>query len=209
MTPRAPLGGVPETVRRGLAPSRDVLCRAEGFDQVSRSGTGLILRPHTTGQGRSARQVWAPGAPRSRRAMPDAVWEAGWAADALMPPHRVVIAGEHRGRGREVLSLDWTEAHHERGLKMWGGKKAGDQVEHRRAPYQTVVTAGRAHRARLDGIEVLVQQPNRQEEEMAYWPETVRESSTQREAARGRVLELLHHLVHRLGERKRTEDGVS
>lgn len=45
------LVGVPETVRRGLAPYRDVLCRAEGFDQVSRSVTGLILSPHKTVQG--------------------------------------------------------------------------------------------------------------------------------------------------------------
>ena len=72
-------------------------------------------------------------------------------------------------------------------------------MEHRLAPYQTVVTAVIANRARLDGIEVLVQQPNRQEEEMAYLQETVRESSTQMEEARGRVLELLHHLGHRLG----------
>ena len=62
-----------------------------------------------------------------------------------------------------------------------------------------------ANRTRLDGIEVLVQQPNQQEEEMAYLQETVRDSYTQMEEARGRVLELLHHLVHRLGYRKRTE----
>src|SRR5438309_58392 len=53
--------------------------------------------------------------------------------------------------------------------------------------------------------EVLVQQPNRQDEELAYLQETMCESYTQREEARGRVLELLHHLVHRLGYKKRTE----
>ena len=47
-------------------------------------------------------------------------------------------------------------------------------MEHRLASYQTVVTAVIANRARLDGIEVLVQQPNRQEEEMAYVHETGR-----------------------------------
>jgi hypothetical protein len=78
-------------------------------------------------------------------------------------------------------------------------KKAWDHVEHRLAPSQTVVTAVLANRARLDGIEVLGQQPKRQEEERAYWQETVRESYTQREEARGRVLELLHHRGHRLG----------
>ena len=88
---------------------------------------------------------------------------------------------------------------------MWGVKKAWDHVQHRLVPYQTVVTAVMANRTRLDGIEVLVQQPNQQDEEWAYLHETVRERYTQMEAARGRVLELLHHRVHRLGYKKRTE----
>jgi hypothetical protein len=200
-----PLVGVPEIIRRGMAPYREVFCRAEGFDHVSRYVTGLLLSPHKTLQGIYDVQVWEPGAPRSRRAMHEAVFEAGWAADALMPHHRAVIACEHRGRGREVISLDWTYAHHERGLKIWGVKKAWDHVAHRLVPYQTVVTAVIANRTRLDGLEVLVQQPNQQEEELAYLQETVRESYAQMEAARGRVLELLHHLVHRLGYKKRTE----
>jgi hypothetical protein len=200
-----PLVGVPETIRRGLAPYREVFCRAEGFDHVSRYITGLLLSPNKTLQGVYAGQVWEPGAPRSRRAMHEAVFEAGWAADALMPHHRAVIACEHRGRGREVISLDWTYAHHERGRKIWGVKKAWDHVQHRLVPYQTVVTAVIANRARLDGIEVLVQQPNQQEEELAYLHETMRESYPQMEAARGRMLELLHHRVHRLGYKKRTE----
>jgi hypothetical protein len=200
-----PLVGVPEIIRRGLAPYREVFCRAEGFDHVSRYVTGLLLSPNKTLQGIYALQVWEPGAPRSRRAMHEAVFEAGWAADALMPHHRAVIAGAHRGRGREVISLDWTYAHHERGRKIGGVQKAWDHVEHRLVPYQTVVTAVIANRARLDGIEVLVQQPNQQEEELAYFHETVRENYTEMEAARGRVLELLHHRVHCLSYKKRTE----
>jgi hypothetical protein len=39
-----------------------------------------------------------------------------------------------------------------------------------------VVTAVMAKRARLDGIEGLVQQPRRQEEELAYLQETGQES---------------------------------
>ena len=84
-------------------------------------------------------------------------------------------------------------------------KKAWDHVEHRLAPYQTVVTAVMANRARLDGIEVLVQQPDRHAEEMAYLQETGQDSYAQMEAARGRLLELLHHRMHRLGYKKRTE----
>jgi hypothetical protein len=62
-----------------------------------------------------------------------------------------------------------------------------------------------ANHARLDGIEVRVQPPSRYEEEMTYLQETVRERYPQMEEARGRLLELLHHLVHRLGYQKRTE----
>src|SRR5262249_24233037 len=150
-------------------------------------------------------QVWGTDEKPSRRAMHEAVFEAGWDADALLPLHRQVVAPAHRGRGREVLSLDWTYAHHERGPKIWGVKKAWDHVARRMAPYQTLVTAVIANRERLDGIEVVVQQPDRHEEEIAYLQETVQESYAQMEAARGRVLELFHHLLHRLGYKKRTE----
>jgi hypothetical protein len=200
-----PLVGVPETIRRGLAPYREVFCRAEGFEHLSRYVTGLLLSPNKTLQGIYDLQVWEPGVSHSRRAMHEAVFEAGWAADALMPHHRAVIAGTHRGRGREVISLDWTYAHHERGRKIWGVKKAWDHVAQRLVPYQTVVTAVIANRTRLDGIEVLVQQPNQQDEELAYLHETTCESYAQMEAARGRLLELLHHRVHRLGYKKRPE----
>jgi hypothetical protein len=200
-----PLVGVPETIRCGLAPYRDVFCRAEGFEHISRYVTGLLLSPNKTLQGIYDLQVWEPGVPHSRRAMHEAVFEAGWDAERLMPRHRAVIAKAHRGCGREVISLDWTYAHHERGRKIWGVKKAWDHVAQRLVPYQTVVTAVIANRVRLDGIEVLVQQPNQQEEELAYLQATGRESYPQMEEARERVLELLHHRVHCLGYKKRTE----
>jgi hypothetical protein len=33
-----PLVGVPETIRRGLAPYREVFCRAEGFEHIAAPG---------------------------------------------------------------------------------------------------------------------------------------------------------------------------
>src|SRR5262244_2965638 len=200
-----PIIGVPETIRQGLGPYRPLFCRDEGFEHVSRYVTGLILSPNKTLQGIYDVQVWGTDGKPSRRAMHEAVFEAGWDADALLPLHRQVVAPAHRGRGREVLSLDWTYAHHERGPKIWGVKKAWDHVARRMAPYQTIVTAVITNRERLDGIEVVVQQPDRYEEEVAYLQETVQESYAQMEAARGRVLELFHHLLHRLGYKKRTE----
>ena len=58
-----PLVGVPETIRLGLAPYREVFCRAEGFDHVSRYITGLLLSPNKTLQGIYDGQVWEPEAP--------------------------------------------------------------------------------------------------------------------------------------------------
>ena len=200
-----PLVGVPETIRRGMAPYRDVFCREAGFDHVSRYVTGLLLSPKKTLQGIYDAQVWEPGTSCHRRAMHEAVFEAGWATDDLMPRHRAVVAGAHGHRGREVISLDWTYAHHERGRQMWGVKKAWDHVEKRMVPYQTVVTAVIANRERLDGIEVQVQQPAYDDAEVAYLHATVEDSYSQMEAARRRLLELFHHRVHRLGYKKRTE----
>lgn len=103
-----PIVGVPATIHQGLAPYRDVFCRAEGFEHVERYVTGLLLSPNKTLQGIYDAQVWPGGTPPSRRAMHAAVFEAGWDSDRLLQRHRALVAPEHRGRGREVLSLDWT-----------------------------------------------------------------------------------------------------
>jgi hypothetical protein len=198
-----PIIGVPE-IRQGLAPYRPRFWRDEGFEHVSRSVTGLMLSPHKTLQGIYDVQVWGTEEKPSRRAMPEAVFEAGGDADGLLPLHRQVVAPAHRGRGREVIGLDWTYAHHERGPKIGGVQKAWDHVERRLAPYPPSVTAVMAQRERLDGIAGVLQQPERHAEEVAYWPETVQERYAQMEAARGRVVELCHHRLHRLGYKKRT-----
>jgi len=98
---------VPKTIQRGLLPYRTLFGRAEGFEHVSRYVTGLILSANKTLQGIYDGQVWAGEKP-SRRAMHEAVFEAGWDADGLLARHRAVIAPEHQGRGREVIGLDWT-----------------------------------------------------------------------------------------------------
>ena len=62
-----PLVGVPETVRKGLRPYRDLFRREEGFEHVSRYVTGLLVNPNKTLQGIYAAQVWPEKKP-SRRA---------------------------------------------------------------------------------------------------------------------------------------------
>src|SRR5215510_4162107 len=94
-----PLVGVPETVRKGLRPYRDLFRREEGFEYVSRYVTGLLVSPNKTLQGIYATQVWPEKTP-SRRARHEAVFEAEWKAEELLPRQRTLIAREHRNRGR-------------------------------------------------------------------------------------------------------------
>jgi hypothetical protein len=84
-------------------------------------------------------------------------------------------------------------------------KRAWDHVEHRLAQYQTLVTAVMGNRTTFDGGEVVLQQPKRWDEEIAYLQATTQASYEQMTEARGRLLELLHHLLHRVGYTKRTE----
>ena len=196
--------GVPKTIQRGMLPYRKLFGRVEGFEHVSRYVTGLILSANKTLQGIYDGQVWEGDKP-SRRAMHEAVFEAGWDAEGLLPRHRAVIAPEHQGRGREVICLDWTLLHHERGPEIYGVTKSYDYVARRLGRFQTVVTAVVANRDVIDGLELQVQEPSRQEEEALYLKATVQESYVQMEQARERVLELLHHLQHRLAYKKRTE----
>jgi hypothetical protein len=199
-----PITGIPETIARGMAGFRDLFCRTEGFEHVSRYVTGLILSPNKTLQGIYALQVWDRDTP-SRRAMHEAVFEAGWDSHALIQRHRTQVAHDHRGRGREVISLDWTLAHHERGPRIFGIDLAYDYVKRRTTRFQTVVTAVIANRHVIDGLEVVVQEPKSLKEEMAYLEATSKDSYAQMEEVRKRVLELLHHRQHRLEYRKRTE----
>lgn len=200
-----PIVRVPDTIRAGMAPYREVFCREAGFEHVGRYITGLILSPNKTLQGIYDTQVWQDGLQPSRRAMHAAVFEAGWDVAGLMPQHRAVVAPEHRGRGREVLCLDWTYAHHDRGPHIWGVKRRWDHVEKRQALYQTVLTAVVANGELIDGVDVVVQPPTFDREEVAYLKATVQASYEQMEVVRSRLLELLHHLKHHRGYKKRTE----
>lgn len=203
-----PLVEIPDTIRRGLAPYRSLFCRDAGFEHISRYLSGLILSPNKTLQGIYDLQVWTDMAAPSRRAMHEAVFEAGWSCEQLMPRHREVVSADHRGRGREVISLDWTFAHHDRGPHIWGVSAAWDYTQRRYGRYQTVLTAAIANRDLIDGIEVKVQSPKVHEKELAYLKATVQASYEQMEAARTRLLELLHHGQHRQAYQKRTEMAV-
>jgi hypothetical protein len=199
-----PVVGVPKTVQRQMRPYRDLFRRSEGFEYVSRYVTGLLVSPNKTSQGIYASQVWEGNKP-GYRAMHEAVFEAGWDAEELLSRHRALLGPEHRNRGREVISLDWTLVHHERGPHIYGVTKSYDYVARRMARLQTTVTAVVANRQLIDGIGVQIQEPDVSKEEEAYLKATVQASYEQMEQARTRLLELLHHVEHKLAYKKRTE----
>ncbi|MGK7873020.1 MAG: hypothetical protein AB4426_06830 [Xenococcaceae cyanobacterium] len=204
-----PLIGIPPTIAAGMAPYRDVFCRDEGFAHVCRYVTGLILSPNKTLQGIYAQLVPAQEQQFSRRAMHEAVFEAGWQLPELMVSHRQERGIDYQGKGRAVIGLDWTLSHHDQGAKIFGVKRAYDYVDKRMSCYQTVVTAVIANRERFDGLEVVVQSPNYQEEEKAYLEMTAQETYTDMEQVQQRLIELLHYQKNRLAYRKRTEIAVA
>ena len=203
-----PLVGVPKSIAESLEKYRELFPRAKGFETVSRFITGLILSPNKTLEGIHSQQLWEKDRAIKRRAMHHAVFEAGWKSEEIMPKHRERVASEHRGQGQEVISLDWTLSHHEKGDKIYGVLKQYDYVEGKMSRYQTVVTASIANREIIDGIEVVVQEPNYEKEELAYLEMTRQESYDQMEKVRERLIELLYYQKNRLAYRKRTEIAV-
>ena len=200
-----PLVGIGTTVQGFLADYREVFCRQAGFDHVRRYINGLLLSPNRTLQGIYAQIVWPAGKQVSHRAMNEAVFESGWRREDLMSRHRELIAPRYRGRGRTVISLDWTYAYHPYSRKIYGAKAAYDYVHGGWSRYQTVVTAAIANPYRVDGLAVDVQQPNYRKEELAYLTMTQREHYEQLDQVRERLLELLHYHVHQQSYQKRTE----
>jgi hypothetical protein len=199
-----PIIEVPETIASGMTNYRDIFCRDEGFEHVSRYVTGLAISPNKTLQGIYDWQVWQDENP-SRRAMHEAVFETAWNSEGLMPQHRTVVAADHRGRGREVISVDWTFSHHDRGPEIYGVKRGYDYVEKRTTQFQTVMTAVISNPSLIDGLDVVVQEPSWQQEEVEYLKATAKDSYEQMETVQQRLLELLHHLKNRRQYNKRTK----
>jgi hypothetical protein len=195
-----PLVGIVHTLQTFLAAYREVFCRAAGFEQVSRYINGLLLSANKTLQGIYAPIVWPEGKAVSRRAMHAAVFEAGWSREQLMQVHRQSIAPHYRGRGRVVISVDWMFAYHPYSEQIYGAKPAYDYVNRGWSCYQTVVTAAIANPQRVDGLAVEVQQPNYQQEELAYLKMTQRENYEQMAQVHEHLIELLHYRQHQLSK---------
>jgi len=197
-----PIVEVPKTIASGMENYRDVFCRDEGFDHVSRYVTGLIISPNKTLQGIYDLQVWEGEGP-SRRSMHGSVFEYGWDSEDLIKQHRKVISPSHKGQGREVISLDWTFSHHDRGPEIYGNIKGYDYVERRTSSYQTLVTAVISNNKLIDGLDVIVQAPSLTKAEQDYLRMT--DGYQQMAGLQERLLDLLYHQKHKLEYKKRTE----
>jgi hypothetical protein len=203
-----PLVGLGATLTKTMAGYREVFCREAGFAHISRYINGLLLSTNKTLQGIYAQIVWAEGKQVSRRAMHESVFESGWSRERLMECHRSKIGSNYRGKGRAVISVDWTFSYHPYSQKIYGAKTAYDYVHRCKNCYQTIVTAAIANPERVDGIGVEVQQPNYQQEELAYLKMTRQENYETMEKVRERLIELLHYYQHQLSYKKRTEMAV-
>ena len=199
-----PIVETPLTIQKWMNEYRSIFCRDEGFDHVSRFVTGLIISPNKTLQGIYDLQRW-DGVKPSRRAMHEAVFEAGWNADDIMRQHQTVVSKDHRGRGREVIGLDWTLCHHERGPNIYGVHKGYDYVEERYCLLQTVLTATIANSDIVDGIDVVVQKPGYEQKEKAYLNATVKQGYTDMASVQNRLAELLHYDINRRLYKTRTD----
>ena len=203
-----PLIGIPETVAQFLKQYRKVFCREAGFKHIGHYINGLLMSSNKTLQGIYSQLVWDEKEKVSRRAMHEAVFEAGWEYQELMKQHRRVVSPIHQGKGREIIALDWTFSYHPYSEKIFAAKEAYDYVNRCWSCYQTVVTASISNGQRVDGIAVEVQHPNYEKEELAYLEMTASSSYEQMEQVRERLLELLHYQKNRLAYRKRTEIAV-
>ena len=107
-----PLVGIPATIVKFLESYRQVFRKEAGFKHISRYINGLLMSPNKTLQGIYSQLVWNEQEKVSRRAMHEAVFEAGWKHEELMQQHRKIISPLHQGKGREIIALDWTFSYH-------------------------------------------------------------------------------------------------
>ena len=117
-----PIIEVTQTIASEMIRYQDAFCREEDFKHVCRYVTGLVISPSKTLQGIYDLQVWQ-GDPPSRRAMHDVVFEAGWDSGKFIRKRRTKVTVSHPGRDKEIIDLDWTFSHHDRGPQIYTSRR--------------------------------------------------------------------------------------
>ncbi len=118
------------------------------------------MSPNKTLQGIYDLQVW-PDKEMSRRSMHNKVFKSGWDYHELMKRHRDLVSKDHQGRhGQEVIVLDWTLGHHNRGPEIFGNKWQYDPALRTNCFSQLLLTACVTNKKFIDPIEIVVQKPS-------------------------------------------------
>ncbi len=78
-----PITEVPKSIASGMSNYRNVFCKDEGFEHVSRYVTGLIISPNKHFREYMTFRSGKTKKP-SRRAMHQSVFESGWNPDTLI-----------------------------------------------------------------------------------------------------------------------------
>ncbi len=99
-----PLVGIPKTIAKFLQKYRNVFCKEAGFQHINRYINGLLMSPNKTLQGIYSQQVWNEEEKVSRRAMHEAIFEAGWKHQELIKQHRRVLSPVYQGKAREIIA---------------------------------------------------------------------------------------------------------
>lgn len=201
-----PFVGIPNTIQQGMSTFRDLFSRQAGFDHVSRYISGLLLSPNKTLQGIHSQFVSTAEQPLpGRRAMHAGVFESPWEQEALMQRHRLQVSQQYAHSARVVISLDWTQGHHERGKQIFGVKRQYDYVDNCMSCYQTILTAVAANRVRQDGINVAVQAAQWKAEELEYLKMTRQDEYDSIAAVMERLSELVAYQRNRDAYQTRTD----
>ncbi|MGD1904743.1 MAG: transposase [Leptolyngbyaceae cyanobacterium] len=201
-----PLVGIAASISQGMSAYRDLFSRLSAFEHVERYLNGLLLSANKTLQGIYSQYVWPEAIERiNRRAMHAGVFESPWQREQLMERHRAEVSHHYEAQERQVISLDWTHGHHERGPQIFGVKRQYDYVNGRTSQYHTILTAVLANRERLDGIAVEVQRAKWEVEELAYLQSTTQDRYDDTAAVMNRLSELVAYQRNRQGYQKRTE----
>ena len=204
-----PLVGIAKTVEEYLKEYRKVFKKKAGYEHIKRYVNGLLLSENKTLEGIYKQIVWESSEEKvSRRAMHEAVFENGWSYQELMKIQREKVGRSHQGKGKEVISLDWTLGHHKYSQKISVVKGMYDYVERCWSRYQTIMTAVVANGEKIDGLVIDMQMPSYKREEKAYLEMSKKEDYDSLQEARTRIMELLHYQKNCLEYRKRTEIAV-
>ena len=201
-----PILKVPDVIHEKFKKYKHLFPKKSQFRNVGYYITNLLINTNKTLQGAYYSIIFLGGERFTRRAMHESVFNSNWTEAQLMPEHRKIIRHEHQGQfGMEVISLDWTVLHHDKGPCIYGNKMSYDYVKGRYSRIQTALTATIINKKYIDGINIDLQDPSYLQEELEYLNTTCQENYDSQKDALKRFVELLYYQKHQKSYKKKSE----